>query len=336
MSSRERLRRGEPEVDAEPRPATPAPAPDVAAFLTLQRSVGNRALARLMYNPSNERLVVPDTYGNARAGDQTLAEKANSDATFRDQLRVGMHVRGLSQVTVETVANLRTHVAKLAADGNATGATAVALGDAAVDHNRLFKHSHGAKYASPDAVKTEWVMSTPGDFVPGKDDLPDANVNLFTQIKGEEKGKLYWEYACVLVALAKLDPNWTKAKALTKTNPSTIEQMVQDLHKYYKTKGVMYDDTSTRFRIMDEWGYKPIFFGKIKWKDLPKHVALDKGTKYIFDIVGHTVAVTATDAVPKDGSNLTDPKDSLETDSHPKNFKPGTEYGVDVVSIWRK
>lgn len=336
MSSRDRLRRGEGEVDAEPRPQSPAPAPDVASILALQRTVGNRALARLMYNPNNERLTVPDTYGNTRVGNETLAAKANNDAVFRDQLRVGMHVRGLSQVTVETAANLRTHTAKLAADGDPAGATAVALGDAAVDHNRLLKHSHGTTYASPDAVKTELVMAKPDDFVPGKDDLPGADVNLFTQIKGGEPGKLYWEYACVLVALAKLDPNWAKAKALTKTNPGTIEQMVQHLHKYYKTKGVMYDDTSTRFRVMDEWGYKPIYFGKTTWKDLPKHVELKKGGKYIFDIVGHTVAVTADQDVKKDGSQLKKPENSLTADSHPDNFKPGTEYDVDVVSIWSK
>ena len=132
-------------------------------------------------------------------------------------------------------------------------------------------------------------MSRLDQFVPGVPDLPSAETDLFTMLPGQkDKDKTYWTYACVLIALVKSDQ--AKAQALTRSGSTTLEELVQGLHAYYVRKGIQYDDTSTRFTVMDEWGYKPIFIGETTWLNLPTKFAFPAGD-YIFDIVEHTVAV---------------------------------------------
>src|SRR3954465_8442283 len=127
MRSNRRLQRAEAQVDSEPlaKSESPVPAPAIRSLLMLQRSAGNRAVARLMYNPNNTRLVVPDSYGNTpipweakqlRKGAPTkpLGELANADADFRRHLMGGMHVRALGEVGVVPEAELRANAAKLA------------------------------------------------------------------------------------------------------------------------------------------------------------------------------------------------------------------------------
>src|SRR3954447_8168466 len=111
MRSNRRLRQDEARVESElvAGSESAAPPPDVRSLLMLQRSAGNRAVARLMYNPNNTRLVVPDSYGNRpipweekklRKGAPTtpLGELANADADFRRHLMGGMHVPALGEV----------------------------------------------------------------------------------------------------------------------------------------------------------------------------------------------------------------------------------------------
>jgi hypothetical protein len=356
MRSNRRLQPADEQVESElpARPGAPVPAPAISSLLALQRHAGNRAVARLMYNPNNTRLVVPDSYGNRPipwedkklskgAPTTPLGELANADADFRRHLKGGMHVQALSQVTVVPAAELRTNAAKLAKpaeDGDTAAVTtakqqaATALSDAAVDHDRLLFHSHGTKYGAPSELKTQLVMSRPDQFVPEKHDLPSADTDLFTQIPGKKKREeTYWTYACVLIALVKSDEK--TAKRLAKTDSSKLEDLVQRLHAYYVRKDVQYDDTSTRFTVMDEWGFKPIFFGETDWTNLPRFLELPAGD-YIFDIVGHTVAVNVPKTIPRSDKPLPTVKGLFVPDSDGRNYARGLETTKKVLSIWKK
>jgi hypothetical protein len=356
MRSNRRLQRAEAQVDSEPlaKSESPAPAPAIRSLLMLQRHTGNRAVARLMYNPNNTRLVVPDSYGDKpipweekklRRGAPTtpLSELANADADFRRHLKGGMHVPALGQVTAVPDAELQTNAAKLAKPAQegdtaevttAKQQTVTALSEAAVDHDRVLFHSHGTKYGAPSELQTQLVMSRPDQFVPEKDDLPSAETDLFERIPGKtKKEETYWTYACVLIALVKSDEK--TAKRLAKSDSSELEVLVQRLHAYYVRKNIPYDDTSSRFTVMDEWGLTPIFFGETSWTDLPKFLELPAGD-YIFDIVGHTVAVNVPKTIPKSEKSLSTVKDLFVPDSDERNYARGLETGKKVLSIWKK
>ena len=128
MRSNRRLRRDdEAQVESELPSESPAPVPEIASVLALQRHAGNRAVARLMYSPKNTRLVVPQSFGSRRVPwedkklrkggaqptDKTLAELANQDTVFREHLMRGMHVTSLSGVGVVPDAELQANAAKL-------------------------------------------------------------------------------------------------------------------------------------------------------------------------------------------------------------------------------
>ena len=165
-------------------------------------------------------------------------------------------------------------------------------------------------------------------------DLPGPDANLKTTIIPGEKSS-YWGYACVLIALVKLDTGLAKTTALVRQRPPSEDDAVQMLHKYYVTKGVQYDDTSTRFQIMDEWGYTPIFTGKSTWEDITLHAEFTTQGKYIFDIEGHTVKVTAGKTFPS-GRKLKNPRTSFATHSHPDNYTPDAEFDKDIKYVWMK
>src|SRR4051794_11632544 len=123
MRSSDRLRRRDERTGHEPQPAAPSPAPDVASILALQRSAGNRALQRLMYNETASKLIAPDAYANQAVDYQnvtrSLAAHANDpQSDFSDHLRAGLHVDFLDGVQSYPETTLRTNVGKLAADGD--------------------------------------------------------------------------------------------------------------------------------------------------------------------------------------------------------------------------
>jgi len=125
-------------------------------------------------------------------------------------------------------------------------------------------------------------------------------------------------------------------KRLTNTNSKVLKDSVQALHKYYVENDVRYDDTSTRLKVMDEWGYEIIFAGEVPWTDLPLHVALKRNKDYIFDIEGHTVKVSVTRDIPEPPASLAKPAGYFLPESDPDNYKSGAEFTKRVRYIWAK
>jgi hypothetical protein len=308
MASFDRRRRREVPEGHEPTEQATAPAPDVASILALQRSAGNRALQRLLHVADTGKLMVPPAYGNqlvqwdgtrlrepARAdpGDKTLAALANSNPAFRGHLQQGMNVESLEEVVVADERAMRK-----ATWDQAVSPEKDALAEAravAPDRNRLLHFRAGwDKFTTRDELDVRHVISSPSDFVPGKNDLLGAGKPLSTRVEGA-KSNTGWKMACVLIALVKHEADFAaKVRTLTRKTPSSWLDAIQVLHDHYAGQGVMYDDTATRFELMNAWGYTPIFTAGCAWADVPKHVALSTAGKYIFDIEGHTVVVRPT------------------------------------------
>jgi hypothetical protein len=348
MPSPDRLRRRDERTDPEPEARLPVRAPDTAAILALQRSAGNRAVQRMIFNPTTSALFVPDSYGrqhvrwqnnqvlpNPQPTDPTLVDLATDDAVFGDALATGMHLNSFSSVRSIPDATMGQNAATLVGAAPKPG-TDAALTSVATDHHRLLERPRDKKYESTEELDEDvrWVMSSPYDFAPGVNDLPGPDANLKTTIIPGEKSS-YWGYACVLIALVKLDNGLAKTTSLIGQTPPSEDDAVQMLHKYYVTRGVQYDDTSTRFLIMDEWGYTPIFTGTSTWDDITLHVGFTPQGRYIFDITGHTVKVTAGKTMPA-GRKLKNAKSSFATHSHPDNYTPDAEFNQDIKYVWMK
>jgi hypothetical protein len=350
MASNDRLWRREAPEGHEPREPAAAPAPDVASILALQRSAGNRALQRLLHVADTGKLMVPPAYGNqlvqwdgarlrdpARADpvDKTLAALANANPTFRGYLAQGLNVDAVNSVTVADERAMRkaTWEQSVSPEKDALAeARAVAP-----DQNRLL-HFQAAwdKFSSIDTLDVRHVISSPQDFVPGKNDLLDAGKPLSTHTGGA-KTNTGWKMACVLIALVKHEADFaTKVRTITRKTPSSWLDAIQILHDHYAGQGVMYDDTATRFELMNAWGYTPIFTAGCPWTDVPKHVSLSTTGKYIFDIEGHTVVVRPTKNITQDGSTIADPKKAFKPDSYDGNYKVGEEYNHAIKFIWKK
>jgi hypothetical protein len=182
--------------------------------------------------------------------------------------------------------------------------------------------------------KTPLVLR-PLEYFAQKPDLPKAGTPLFNKVPG--KGKLtYYHYTCVLIALVKQTGGEDFARQLTKSQSITnTETAVQALHDHYMGEKVQYDDTSTRFQIMEAWGYDLIFSGESGWMDLGKHVPLKAATKYVFDIPGHTVLVTVKKDLPATLPKKANLSDYFETHSDPRNYGE-KETANPVRYVWKK
>jgi hypothetical protein len=342
MRSSDRLRRRDEQTGHEPQPAAPSLAPDIASILALQRTAGNRALQRLMFNTTGHQLGATTDYANQQVDyngvTRSLMAHANDQTSdFIEHLRVGLHVDRLDGVQAFPSATFRTNAEGLAADGPKKAETAKKLGDVALDDNQMFKHAKGKKYATPAEVETSWAMSSPADFIPTGNDLPDADADLKTTPIKNRTDHMYWEYACVLIALVKHDAGLTKTTAILRSTPASEDAAVQALHSHYVKKKLYYDDTSTRFKMMDEWGYEPVFTGNVTWNDLSTQVTLTPQNKYIFDISGHTLKATVNRTTPA-GKRMPKPESFITPESHPENWNDKETFGEDirVKFVWKK
>jgi hypothetical protein len=161
------------------------------------------------------------------------------------------------------------------AEGTAAEVRAVAQ-----HHRQLLHHEPRSKYTKKDQVKPAWMVTDPYALIAGTPDLGKATDDLLTTDIPGKPGAKQWTYACVLIALAKLDEGYRTTKELTKTDPGRIEDAVQALHEYYVDNDVQYDDSATRFSIMKRWGYTPVWVGKCPWTSLPSQVALPAEQTY--------------------------------------------------------
>ncbi|HEX6022796.1 MAG TPA: hypothetical protein VFZ00_12425 [Solirubrobacter sp.] len=402
MSSTDRRwRRREEQVRPEPPRTAPAPplalAPHVSTALALQRSAGNRALQRLLYNRDSRVITAPSELGDkefpwnsetktwdkpaaeptpakrtgrggpkgatatrparptrAKRGAEAKAEPTedakpeppkrtyanliNSDDTFREHIRKGMALDALNGMESLSIADLQVAVDRDVVAEDAEKGTSAEAMKVAQHQRQLLHYDPAEKFTKKEQVKPAWMVTDPHALVPGAPDLGLATDNLLTTDVPGKKGTKQWAYACVLIALAKLDEGYKKVKSLTHANVTTLEAAVQALHKYYVENDVQYDDSSTRFEIMKDWGYAPIWVGKAKFYDFtksPDFPGLKKDQTYIFDITGHTCHIKPTKEI-KQGMAITRPKDFFETWSDPRNYAEEMTFGQEVLNIWQK
>jgi hypothetical protein len=347
VSRRDRLPRREDRE--EPGSEEPACAPVAMPILALQRTAANRALVqRLLYNENQKALALPATYADQRLpwdgerylqnrpvkpADPKLIDLVTQNASVKEQLRQGMNLDALDAVRSLPDAALQSNVGALA-EPNADQAVTAELSAVAVDRNRLMKHWTNTRYGDLASLDVSWVISSPNDFIAGKPDLGVAGESVRVQIRGEEQGKTYWEYMCVLIALIKAD-GYGMVNTLTRKAATTLQPAVQALNDHYIGEDVQFDDTSTRMRVMGDWGFKLIYAGNTPWADLPKHVELKRGGKYIVDIPGHTVQVELLRDMPKDGKTLTRPRQYFAPHSEEDNYDKD-ELALPVTYLWSK
>jgi hypothetical protein len=147
----------------------------------------------------------------------------------------------------------------------------------------------------------------------------------------------------VLIALVKQDVDYAKTRELTGDETvNSLAAAVVALHSYYKNPGrgtgeVEYDDTSNGRQVMGtDFGYTLIFVGPMDFKDLGRHVSLDEGGQYIFDITGHTVSIAVLQDIQAQSDALDlEPAACFLPDSDDRNYN-GTELDEKVVHIWQK
>ncbi len=315
-----------------------------SGLLALQRAAGNRAVQRLVYNPTSGNVTGPNEYarqqipwdktaGRRKPGvptkdDPTLLALSESK-TIRQQIATGLNVEFVSGLMEKTAAELEERGPQLGDEEISDQ-----LAKAAASHNRMIVLGTKKIKAATLDERAPYVM-VPTDYLPEADDLPGVGANLRATMT-DGSGRKYWEIVCTMIAVYKRD-GIAGVRTLT-GNPKLkddIDSAVQALHDYYVGKGVQYDDTSTRFTVMNELKYKMIFSGNVTWNEVGHHVALKAGERYIFDIEGHTVMVTIKrDYGPYDPEPK-ELKDVYEPESDPKNFTKGAEFGRKVVHVWK-
>jgi hypothetical protein len=347
-------RRHEDAPPAEQVPGREPPA--AAAMLALQRTAGNRAVQRLVWNSITGNLTVPADYGEQRIPwdgtymvdrEPTQADKPFSERVkepvFKGHVKTGLGLDFFNAVKAVPATDMEraapSFVDTTMKKSDVAGDQAVYakmvhdVAAAAASHNHVLSVAPPERFedvAAIDAARR--IVLRPTDFLPEKPDLQGVGADLFEKVTEDGK-ETYWHYACVLIALF-------RCGGIAMVNQITGKQIKNDevkavhaLHDYYVGKGVQYDDGSQRANVMGEWGYKMIFAGRAEWHDLAQHVALPQG-QYIFDIVGHTVKVT----VLKDlwsGTAIGSLKEYFEPDSNSKNYPRGEEFTHPVTSIWK-
>jgi hypothetical protein len=344
VSGHARKRRGS--EDARSQPPAREPALPRHRVLALQQSAGNQAVQRLIYTQASQTLRVPKSYADKKLpwdGDYmgSRAVKEDSDKTFLQivnqkkehlaHVAGGINVSKVAAVAAVEDAAMVEMAGQMATKKAAAG-TAAALKAVVPDPDRVMIYpGPPTQYAEAGDIESHMILKAK-DFFPEKPDLPDAGAKVRDQIPGAIKGQLLWNLTCVLIALIKAEGH-ANVKTLTSKTTSTLDEGVQALHDYYRDEGVEYDDTSSRFQVMNKWGYKPIFSGKCRWEELPLHLELKAG-RYIFDITGHTVMVDVLQDIPKADAPLATTKGYFTCHSDKDNYKIN-EFTKDVEYIWK-
>ncbi len=309
-----------------------------------RRSTGGRVLQRLVYNTMSGALTVPSSYAghkvrwNEKTGhvDATGAEQSLFKLMQDDKLRLrfaeALGLDWIDKMQALETATLRQAAKQIAADPQDAGLVA-SIADAAESPLRLLRIEKGTKLDAATLPAATSPIAALDDLLPSAPDLPKAGESVRAKIPNTKKS--YWEYMCTLIALVKHE-GIARVRAIVKREDvaDNLDAAVQALHDHYVGRGIQYDDTSTRMRVMTEWGYRMIFSGDAAWTELPLHVALKAGTKYIFDIEGHTMKVTLKRDMPSATKPLTD---LLATyfvcDSDKQNYNT-SEFLKPVRRIW--
>jgi hypothetical protein len=341
----EHARRGRRDRDDQ---GEPRKRPPEHALIALQRTAGNRAVQRLVYNESSGNVSAPQAYadqripwdrvndrrrdGDPNASDPSLLELSPKPAV-KGHLKHGLNVDFVNELQPKAEADMRGAFARVK-----DAALRDQMAEAAVAHNRLLKVGITPVNAGNFGAQAPFVMR-PIDMFPETSDLPGVGADLRDKIDPTDTSKTakrHWENVCTIIALYKRD-GIARVRQIVQ-NPKvedTLDAAVQAMHDHYIRRGVDYDDTSTRFTVMNEWGYHLVWAGESSWRELRRRVNLVAGHSYIFDIEGHTVMVrmkrnyTAADPEPEKLADVFEPL------SDGKNYSPpGKELTKTVLQIW--
>lgn len=267
--------------------------------------------------------------------------RRRADDETRPQAPAGLRVPSVSDMTTVDDDALpdkaRGYVLKTDEAGLVETGTSRLLSTTPRAHNRIMEYGPGMTFTSAEDVGAQWVR-LPEEYIARMPDLPAATADPLTEkIPGSKvRGATYWAYVCVLIALIKQEGMDAVQKLVGgKTPPATEPEAVKQLHAYYKSRGIEYDDSSTRFRVMRDWGYKMVFSGNTSWEDLPTWIPLYEGKKYIADINGHTVKIEVLKDIPM-GDPIVGPAKYFKADSDKSNYSSGDELALPVKGIWEK
>src|SRR4051812_3508577 len=226
MHMHEQVRRARHERAGHDAAAAAAP---VAPLLALQRSAGNRAVQRLVWDGNTNIAHVPEGYWNQAlsfdlkkgelkpddatptAKDPKLSEILERHPKLLTGVAHGFNVPYIQSMKPEADPKLEDRGRAATKDTDAR--LLQQLADVARSHNRiaLVDPSEATTTANVGA-KTPFVLR-PTDYFAQKPDLPKAGTPL-KKTHVPNKGKLtYYHYTCVLIALV-IDGGMAKAKEL--------------------------------------------------------------------------------------------------------------------------
>lgn len=333
------------------------------AFQTMAKSndkileSGKPTAQRLAFSASDNDLMVPNTYYNKvipkitkqhplvaqlptnNQDNITVKKLYEATQTKSDFLNLAKAGLMLSEDIHTITPEANVDQLNSSANGSSDDETKIALEGALLSYRKVLDVSNGPFYGADHVQSSQSFGLLPSDYIPEADDLT-GSVGKTLLVHKDSQQNLWWKYACRLIALVKLDSNYTKTKSVTNNqNINSLDGAVQALHEHYyntSTK-VMYDDTSVSTNIYPAWGYQLKFVGPASLGKLPNQTDLDSGN-YIFDIDGHSVKVTVNQDIKKGDPEIQD--DELDTyftfDSDSRNYNRGTEKTKKVEYIWKK
>lgn len=268
-------------------------------------------MQRLIYTEADQRLHAYKSYGAQKIlWNETTGYSAAKPSKDTKQVSLSKlyksHTEAFNEYLKEAIGEdvsvlvihkadtANTLVDKLSAKKRAKAPVA----DALRAEDRFWHVYPGTKHWVSDPVPTEWAL-LPTDYIPQAPDLPSAETSVRSAVPGATMGETYWEYVCVLIAIVKQEGYDAVAeKTGTEEDVGDLDTAVQALHKYYVSKGIQYDDSSTRRTVMNEWGYSLVLTGPVAWTELHKKLTLKQDETYIVDISDHTVKIRIRQDLP--------------------------------------
>lgn len=314
--------------------------------LQLQRHVGNKttsnliqqhqtpqtAIQRMAYIESDKgfqpTLYVPTAWANKtityNQQEQTIQNilHSNQQDNFIQTLNQTLGLTIQRIIVTDDVADLQLTHNKSKKQRQAIAAMKEAL----IDPQKLV-HLESNQDPNPYDIFNAPLTYNVQDMIPEADDLGQA---------------LDYPKACALISIVRSEgipaiATWLEQKGLKyKPTNGNIQTVVGKMHDYYYVdNNVMYDDTSTHIGLYGGWGFNLIFSGNVTWRQLLEQRVLQLGQSYIFDLAGHSVYGTLTEAVPDEFDQDARPSDYVTLQSDPDNYNLN-EFDEHVHYVYTK
>ncbi len=315
-------------------------------LLSLQRAAGNRAVQRLVYNSQTGNVTAPFEYANQKlpwdrtadntwdgpkddVAERTLADLSRYSFKARQSMQTALDVVWVNRIDPMAAAEIRKKFENVE-----DKEIAARLADAAASHDRLVKLGPGSLTAANFDQRVPRVLM-PQDFFPEASDLPAAEEDLADE--AGTKDPVHWPSACALIAIYQ-DLGIEAVRTVTE-QPGTADSLtaaVNAMHRYFKGQDIDWDDTSTRFSVMNPFKYRLVHSGRVSWFDLGQKVEMKQDERYIVDIDGHTVMITLRQDLGKASPRPTALRDVFTLHSDPDNWSPaGSEFDEEILYVWK-